>query len=169
MSAIALDLPGAPFGTNARARTSGPGERQAMPSGRVRLVHQREAMLLTARIRVLLILAVFSVVVAAALVRIGYLGVAGSSPRATSLTEALLPERGEITESARANVVIRRNGHLLTPPVSSGLLAGVYRRALLEGGTIQEAAIRREDLESADQIWLVNSVRKWMNVVWREG
>jgi len=98
MSAIALDLPGAPFGTNARARTSGPGERQAMPSGRVRLVHQREAMLLTARIRVLLILAVFSVVVAAALVRIGYLGVAGSSPRATSLTEALLPERGEITD-----------------------------------------------------------------------
>ncbi|MGB7370460.1 MAG: penicillin-binding protein 2 [Erythrobacter sp.] len=55
-------------------------------------------MLLTARIRVLLILAVFALVAVAAFARIGYLGVAGSSPRPTSLTEALLPERGEITD-----------------------------------------------------------------------
>lgn len=72
--------------------------------------------------------------------------------------------RGEITESTRANVVIRRNGVWTTPPVSSGLLGGTYRGQLLDDGTIQEAIITKDDLLSADEVCLINSVRRWIPV-----
>jgi len=98
MNAIALDPPGARF----RIATGETGDRApvrpAMNAGRGRILQLRHTMLLTARIRVLLIVATFAIVASVALLRIGYLGVAGSSPRPTSLTEALLPERGEITD-----------------------------------------------------------------------
>ncbi len=98
MNAIALDLRGIPVGSAPSQAAAAQRDASKLSAGRIRSVRLRETMLLTARIRVLLILAIFAAVVAMALVRIGYLGVAGSSPRATSLTEALLPERGEITD-----------------------------------------------------------------------
>lgn len=70
--------------------------------------------------------------------------------------------RGEITESTRANVVLRREGRMLTPPVSSGLLAGVFRRHLLQNGEVAEAILRSEDLAQADAVYLINSVRGWI-------
>lgn len=70
-------------------------------------------------------------------------------------------ERGEITETDRANVVIEYEGELITPPVSAGLLAGTFRGWLLENGRIQERTITKEMLAACDQIYLINSVRKW--------
>ncbi|HEU4507925.1 MAG TPA: aminodeoxychorismate synthase component I [Pyrinomonadaceae bacterium] len=71
-------------------------------------------------------------------------------------------ERGEITESSIANVVVRIGDQLFTPPVESGLLAGTYRNELLIRSKIAERVITIDDLRSADQIFLINSVRKWM-------
>ena len=65
-----------------------------------------------------------------------------------------------LTEATRANLVIQRQGRLLTPPRSCGLLAGTYRAELLERGVIVEEPLPVEALESADQIFLVNSVRR---------
>ena len=73
-------------------------------------------------------------------------------------------ERGEVTESTRANVVVDFGGVLCTPPVSSGLLAGTYRRMLLDEGRITERVITKEELAEADAVYLVNSVRGWMPV-----
>lgn len=70
----------------------------AIPAGRIELVHLRYRAVLTARWRVLWIAGIFSVVAFAALVRIVWLGFAGDAPRRTSLEEALLPPRGEITD-----------------------------------------------------------------------
>ena len=39
--------------------------------------------------------------------------------------------RGEATETARANIAVRIDGQLYTPPISCGLLAGTYRARLL--------------------------------------
>ncbi len=75
----------------------------------------------------------------------------------------LMNERGEITESTIANVVIDMNGERLTPPVASGLLAGTFRDELLEHGEIREAIITPDMLARADAIWLINSVRKWQS------
>ena len=70
--------------------------------------------------------------------------------------------RGEITEATRANVVVRKGGRLLTPPVRSGLLPGVFRRYLLQSGQVEEAVLYREDIARADAVFLVNSVRGWI-------
>jgi para-aminobenzoate synthetase/4-amino-4-deoxychorismate lyase len=74
-------------------------------------------------------------------------------------------ERGELTESSIANVVLEIDGALLTPPVSSGLLAGTFRGALLQEGKIVERVIRVEDLPECGKIYLVNSVQKWRPAV----
>lgn len=71
-------------------------------------------------------------------------------------------ERGEITESGIANVVVRINGELVTPPVSCGLLPGTFRAHLLDRGEIKERVITIEELKNASEIYLINSVRKWM-------
>jgi para-aminobenzoate synthetase/4-amino-4-deoxychorismate lyase len=71
-------------------------------------------------------------------------------------------ERGEIMESSIANVVVRIGDQLFTPPVESGLLAGTFRNDLIARGKIKERVITIDDLRSADQIFLINSVRKWM-------
>ena len=72
-------------------------------------------------------------------------------------------ERNEITESTIANVVVKKNGEYITPPVKCGLLPGVYRSYLLEKGEIREAIISKEELEELSEIYLINSVRG----IWR--
>jgi len=73
----------------------------------------------------------------------------------------LFNERGEVTESCRANVVVELDGRKVTPPVSCGLLSGTFRDELLENGEIEERIVTLEDLKCADSICLINSVRKW--------
>jgi para-aminobenzoate synthetase / 4-amino-4-deoxychorismate lyase len=73
-------------------------------------------------------------------------------------------ERGEITESCSANVVIDLNGELITPPLEGGLLGGTFRSELLAQGHIVERVITIEMWRTARRRWLINSVRKWMDV-----
>ncbi|HBG08082.1 MAG TPA: aminodeoxychorismate synthase component I [Geobacter sp.] len=81
------------------------------------------------------------------------------------VTEVIfLNERGEVTEGANSNIVAVLDGELLTPPIASGLLPGVFRAELLAGGSIRERVLTRRDLEEAEQIHLINSVRKWRRV-----
>jgi para-aminobenzoate synthetase/4-amino-4-deoxychorismate lyase len=70
-------------------------------------------------------------------------------------------ERGEITETCIANVVVQLDGELVTPPVQSGLLPGTFRAWLLDQKEIQEAVITVEDLRRSERLYLINSVRKW--------
>lgn len=71
-------------------------------------------------------------------------------------------DRGEITESTIANVVIRLGDRLVTPPVSAGLLPGVFRERLLERQVIREEPLPLEALASATAVYMVNSVRGWV-------
>jgi para-aminobenzoate synthetase/4-amino-4-deoxychorismate lyase len=73
-------------------------------------------------------------------------------------------ERGEVTESSIANIAVRIEGQLFTPPVESGLLAGTFRDQLLAEGKIKERVITSEELQSAPEVFLINSVRRWMQV-----
>ncbi len=70
----------------------------AISSGRVRLVSIRQQSLNVARLRVLWIALIFMIVASAAIVRIGFLGLSDRATRVTSLADALLPPRGEITD-----------------------------------------------------------------------
>jgi para-aminobenzoate synthetase/4-amino-4-deoxychorismate lyase len=68
-------------------------------------------------------------------------------------------ERGELTESTVANLIVALDGRLYTPPVSSGLLAGTYRAWLLSRGEVEERVLRLEDLRAAQAVYLANSLR----------
>lgn len=70
----------------------------ALPAGRIHLVQLRAQLLWTARMRLLFIALAFAVVTLLALLRIASLGLIGHAPERTSLQEALLPPRGEITD-----------------------------------------------------------------------
>lgn len=74
-------------------------------------------------------------------------------------------ERGEITESCIANVVVRFGNRLVTPPVECGLLAGTYRAHLLAQRKITEQVVTLDDLKRADRVYLINSVRRWIDVL----
>jgi para-aminobenzoate synthetase/4-amino-4-deoxychorismate lyase len=71
-----------------------------------------------------------------------------------------LNAQGQVTECAVHNVMIAKNGRLITPPLDCGVLPGVYRQHLLATHPkIEEAAITLEDVLSADRIFIFNSVR----------
>lgn len=53
---------------------------------------------------------------------------------------------------------------LYTPPVECGLLAGTFREHLLKEGKIKERTLTKSDLKICTNIWLINSVRKWVEV-----
>ncbi len=68
---------------------------------------------------------------------------------------------GRVTETTRANIAIRTDGRWVTPPVSDGLLPGCERAALLADGSIAEGSFGVEDLERAESVAFLNSVRGW--------
>lgn len=78
-------------------------------------------------------------------------------------------ERGEVTEASSSNIIVELDGQLVTPPVSSGLLAGTYRRYLLEQGSIAERVVTIADLERTARLILINSVRKEQEAVFISG
>ncbi len=83
--------------------------------------------------------------------------------RVPDADDVLLRNRaGEITESTVANLALRQGSRWLTPSAECGLLPGTFRAELLARGLLEEARLRRGDLETADEIWLINSLRGWI-------
>lgn len=86
--------------------------------------------------------------------------------RNTGCDEVLfINERGELTEGSRTNLFIERDGRLLTPPLSAGLLNGCLREELLDEGKCEEAVLAPSDLNAADTIYLGNSLRGLIRAV----
>ncbi|MFZ3580416.1 aminodeoxychorismate synthase component I [Virgibacillus sp. DJP39] len=73
-------------------------------------------------------------------------------------------EENQITEFTGGNVVVEIDGQLYTPPIECGLLAGTFRKKLIESSEILERTIQLSELNNLDQIWFVNSVREWVPV-----
>lgn len=69
--------------------------------------------------------------------------------------------RREATEGTIHNLVVRRRGELVTPPVECGLLPGTLRARLLAEGRVREAPIEVTELAACEDLWLINSVRGW--------
>jgi cell division protein FtsI (penicillin-binding protein 3) len=70
----------------------------SVPAGRITSVNLRSQLLWTAQFRVLWLFAGFGLITLIAMLRIMSLGLVGDAPQRTSLQEALLPPRGEITD-----------------------------------------------------------------------
>jgi para-aminobenzoate synthetase/4-amino-4-deoxychorismate lyase len=65
--------------------------------------------------------------------------------------------QGFLTEGSFTSLFVERDGLLLTPPLSRGLLPGVLRAQLIEEGRAREAELRLEDL--AGSFYIGNAVR----------
>jgi para-aminobenzoate synthetase/4-amino-4-deoxychorismate lyase len=76
----------------------------------------------------------------------------------------LYNENNELTEFTIGNLVVELNGELFTPPISCGLLAGTFRSHLLKTGQVKERVIHKHELKDCTKVFLVNSVRKWVEV-----
>lgn len=74
-----------------------------------------------------------------------------------------LNENGEICEGSRSNIVIlarEKNGvNLYTPSQKSGLLNGVLRKYFLRDKIVREKVLKLQDLQNAEKIFCINSVR----------
>ncbi len=86
------------------------------------------------------------------------------------LDEALILNAfGRICESSIANIFIVGGEKIITPPLSEGCVAGVMRRFLLEKAFIKNYKIEQEslsveDILSADEVFLTNSIQpiRWV-------
>ncbi len=76
-------------------------------------------------------------------------------------------EEGELTEGSRTNIFVEQNGILYTPAIQSGLLPGTLRADLLDTGKAREKILTIEDLKTADNIYIGNSVRGLLKGVWK--
>ena len=65
----------------------------------------------------------------------------------------------ELTEGARSNVFIKKDGILYTPPLACGLLPGVLRERMVTRGKCREKIMGMNDLKNADEVYVGNSVR----------
>jgi para-aminobenzoate synthetase/4-amino-4-deoxychorismate lyase len=69
-------------------------------------------------------------------------------------------DRGELTEGAISNVLIKKNGKYSTPPVECGLLNGISRQHLFETlDNLEEEIIFLENLRSVNALYLCNAIK----------
>ena len=78
----------------------------------------------------------------------------------TEAFDALLwNEAGELTECSFGNIALLIDGRWLTPRREAGLLPGVLREAMLVSGQLSEARLMVADLQRADALVFLNSLR----------
>jgi branched-chain amino acid aminotransferase len=77
--------------------------------------------------------------------------------------------RGQLCEGTGTNVFVVREGELLTPPLSSGCLAGITRALVLEWYGGREADLPYDALTTSDEVFLTSTGRDVQPVVAVDG
>lgn len=72
--------------------------------------------------------------------------------------------KGEICETAVANIFFIKEGQVITPKVSSGLLNGIIRQWLIETTDVIERVVSVDELDSMDGAFITNSLLGIMKV-----
>lgn len=75
-----------------------------------------------------------------------------------------LNTKGEVCEGAISNVIIKKGARFYTPPLSCGLLPGIFRGRLIKERRVKEKVLSLKDLLDADKVFLCNSVRGLVEV-----
>jgi branched-chain amino acid aminotransferase len=93
-----------------------------------------------------------------------------SQAHAAGASEAVFANtRGELCEGTGTNVFVVRDGELLTPPLSSGCLAGITRALVLEWIGAREVDLPYDALVDSDEVFLTSSARDVQPVVAVDG
>jgi para-aminobenzoate synthetase/4-amino-4-deoxychorismate lyase len=69
--------------------------------------------------------------------------------------------RGELTEATRATLAVQLGDQWWTPSQESGCLPGVERARLLDLGLLRERVLRPADLDRAQGLAVISSLRGW--------
>lgn len=82
----------------------------------------------------------------------------------------MLNQNGEVAECTGDNIFIVKNGVVMTPPTSAGILEGITRDTVMElaraaGKTVKETTIERHDVYIADEVFLTGSAAEVVPVV----
>jgi branched-chain amino acid aminotransferase len=86
--------------------------------------------------------------------------------QAKGAMEALmLNEQGELAEGASSNVFVVKDGTVVTPPLSAGILAGITREVILGlarplGIPMREWTLRVPDLLDADEAFVTSTLKE---------
>jgi branched-chain amino acid aminotransferase len=86
----------------------------------------------------------------------------------------MLNHEGEVAECTGDNIFIVKRGVLKTPPPDAGILEGVTRNTVLEGARaanipVQETALTRLDVHTADECFLTGTAAEVIPVVKCDG
>jgi len=68
-------------------------------------------------------------------------------------------EKGQLSEGAITNIFIKKDDQWLTPPISSGILNGTWRKNLIPALKAEEKPLNINDIINADDIIIGNSVK----------
>ncbi len=84
--------------------------------------------------------------------------------------ESILIHDGEVTEGAASNIFVVRGGTLVTPPKSRQILPGITRDLVVElanqhGIPCEERSVSREELFTADEVWMSSSMKEILPIV----
>ncbi|WP_428400295.1 aminotransferase class IV family protein [Mameliella sp.] len=68
-------------------------------------------------------------------------------------------EKGHVCEGTITNLLVRQEGHWVTPPLSDGVLPGVMRAHLLASGELRVGSVTPDDLRTATGLRMCNALR----------
>jgi len=89
-------------------------------------------------------------------------------------SEAILVRDGCVLEGAASNILIVKDGVIITPPKGDTILPGITRDLVLElareqGIPTEERHISLGELRGADEIWMTSSTREILAVIELDG
>jgi D-alanine transaminase len=84
--------------------------------------------------------------------------------------EAILIRQGLVTEGTSSNIFMVKNGQVCTPPLSPNILPGtrrefVIRQFLQQGQQVFERPISKDELYTADEIFITSSIKEAVAVI----
>ncbi len=81
----------------------------------------------------------------------------------------MLTDQGHVSEGSGENIFIARKGKLITPPFYDGILGGITRECVIEiardaGYAVEEKSILRDELYTADEVFLTGTAAEVIHV-----
>jgi len=81
----------------------------------------------------------------------------------------MLNSEGKIAEGSAENIFIVKDAQIKTPPLESGVLAGITRDSIIQiveenGGGVVETDLEKKDLFSAEEVFLTGTAAEVKSV-----
>ena len=81
----------------------------------------------------------------------------------------MLNHQGKVSEGSAENIFVIKNNQIITPPLTAGILEGITRDSVIElieenGGFVVEKDLERDDLYSADEIFMTGTAAEVKSV-----